>query len=40
MDVIDSDKVENKISDSEEWLYLLNGLIYFSEQFYFLIVNY
>ena len=40
MDVIDSEKVENNISDSEEWVFLLNGLICFSEQFYFLFVNY
>ena len=39
MDVIDSDKVDNKTSDSEEWFSLLISSIYFSEQIYFLLVN-
>ena len=39
MDVIDSDKVDNKTSDSEEWFFLLISPVYFSEQFYFLLVN-
>ena len=39
MDVIDSDKVDNKTSDSEEWFFSLIKLVYFSEQFYFLLVN-
>ena len=38
MDVIDSDKVDNKTSDSEEWFLLISSF-YFSEQFYFLLVN-
>ena len=39
MDVIDSDKVDNKTSDSEEWSSSLISSFYFSEQFYFLLVN-
>ena len=39
MDVIDSDKVDNKTSDSEEWFYLLISSFYFSEQIYFSLVN-
>ena len=39
MDVIDSDKVDNKTSDSEEWFSSLISSVYFSEQFYFLLVN-
>jgi len=39
MDVIDSDKVDNKTSDSEEWFSLLISSFYFSEQIYFLLVN-
>ncbi len=39
MDVIDSDKVDNKTSDSEEWFLLLISSFYFSEQIYFLLVN-
>ena len=38
MDVIDSDKVDNKTSDSEEWFSLLISSFYFSEQIYFLLV--
>ena len=38
MDVIDSDKVDNKTSDSEEWFLLISSF-YFSEQFYLLLVN-
>ena len=40
MDVIDSDKVDNKTSDSEEWSSLLTSSFYFSEQFHFLLVSY
>ena len=39
MDVIDSDKVDNKNSDSEEWFSLLISSFYFSEQIHFLLVN-
>ena len=39
MDVIDSDKADNKTSDSEEWFFSLISLVYFSEQFHFLLVN-
>ena len=39
MDVIDSDKVDKKTSDSEEWFFSLISSVYFSEQFYFLLVN-
>ena len=39
MDVIDSEKVDNKTSDSEEWFFPLISSVYFSEQFYFLLVN-
>ena len=39
MDVIDSEKVDNKTSDSEEWFSSLISLFYFSEQFYFFLVN-
>ena len=39
MDVIDSDKVDNNTGDSEEWFFLLISSVYFSEQFYFLLVN-
>ena len=39
MDVIDSDKVHNKTSDLEEWFFSLISSVYFSEQFYFLLVN-
>ena len=39
MDVIDSDKVDNKTSDSEEWFSLLISSFYCSEQIYFLLVN-
>ena len=39
MEVIDSDKADNKTSDSEEWFSSLISSVYFSEQFYFLLVN-
>mgnify|MGYP002036138004 CR=1 FL=1 len=39
MDVIDSDKVEKKTSDAEEWFFSLISSAYCSEQFYFLLVN-
>ena len=39
MDVIDSEKVDNKTSDSEEWFFSLISSACFSEQFYFLLVN-
>ena len=39
MDVIDSDKVDNKASDSEEWFSLLISSFYFCEQFHSLLVN-
>ena len=39
MDVIDSDKVDNKTSDSEEWFFSQSSSVYFSEQFYILLVN-
>ena len=39
MDVIDSDKEDNKTSDSEEWSFSLTNSFYFSEQFHFLLVN-
>ena len=39
MDVIDSDKVDNKTNDSEEWFFSLISSVYFSEQFYFSYVN-
>ena len=37
MDVIDSEKVDNKTSDSEEWFLLISSF-YFSEQFYLMLV--
>ena len=40
MDVMDSDKVDNKTSDSEEWFFDLIVHFIFSEQFYFFLVNY
>ena len=40
LDVIDSDKEDNKTSDSEEWSSSLTSSFYFSEQFHFLLVNY
>ena len=39
MDVIDSDKVDNKTSDSEEWFSWLISSFYFCEQFHSLLVN-
>ena len=39
MDVIDSDKVDNKTSDSEEWFFFTDQFIILSEQFYFSLVN-
>ena len=39
MDVMDSDKVDNKTSDSEEWFFFTDQFIILSEQFYFSLVN-